>query len=106
MQQRPHLDVAVAGGRGGRDHAQADEVTTLRRAGCLLERLDEAVFVSHEVVGGQHERDLVALTPSQDRGKPRRDRRRSGQRLSQHVVFGKLGQLCLGGPHMRLAVMT
>ena len=61
MQPLAGLDVAVAGGRMGRHHAEGDEVAALRDPRGLAQRFDERLVVGDEVVRRQDDPDLVAL---------------------------------------------
>ncbi len=103
MQPIAGLDVAVAGRRMGRHHAEGHEVPALRDPGGLTERLDEGLVVGDEVVGGQDDADLVALAPRQRGCERGRDRRRARQGLTEHVVRRQLWELVLGGANVGLA---
>ena len=90
----PGLDVAVAGRRVRRQHAQGDEVAALRGPSRLAQALDEGGLIGDEVVRGQHERDLVALAAGEDRGESGGDGGRACERLAEHVVLGAAAGSC------------
>jgi len=59
VQRRTGLDIAEAGFRRGRDHAEGHQITVLRQIHCVLDRTLQGVLIDDQVIGRHHHHDCV-----------------------------------------------